>query len=101
MEAPSVLIAHYQKLSLSNKALDHWLEIKSKKNGIIQCNRERETERCVLKSLRSPSKKKSREGKGQIKKPFFQSNVPCIKMQWVFIEYFLMKKKNRLLFDIF
>lgn len=58
MEAPSVLIAHYQKLSLSNTTPDHWLEIKSKKNGIIQCNQEKEIERCVLKSLGSWKGKK-------------------------------------------
>lgn len=44
MEAPSVLIGHYQKLSFGNKSPDHWLEIKSMKNGIIQFERERERE---------------------------------------------------------
>lgn len=44
MEAPSVLIAHYQKLSFGNKSPDHWLKIKSMKNGIIQFYRERERE---------------------------------------------------------
>lgn len=52
MEAPSVLIAHYQKLSLGNKSPGHWLEIKSMKNGIIQFyqERERDGEMCFKKA---------------------------------------------------
>lgn len=63
MEAPSVLIAHYQKLSLGNKSPDHWLEIKSMKNGIIQFYQERERDREMCsKKPRITEKEKIQRG---------------------------------------
>lgn len=64
IEAPSVLIAYYQKSCLGNKNPDQWLEIKLKKNGITQFRRERMREReiHVLKSLESQRGEKIQRG---------------------------------------
>lgn len=96
MEAPSVLIAHYQKLSLGSKSPDHWLEIKSKKNGIIQFNRERARDREMCsKRPRMTEKKKNLERVKDRSAPFsVQSTCLSHTNPQDFLIGFLLKKKN-------